>query len=89
LDGTYRQVFFKNRIQCQQYKSGVYLFQILALAEAIEENRKAHERAAASLSCATHIIIQLIQMWRDLSSEEFAILEASLIPTVDDNGSQV
>ena len=64
-------------------------FQILALADAMDENQRAQERAAASLSCATYMINQLIRLWRDLPSEEFAILESSLIPIVDDSGSQV
>lgn len=63
--------------------------QILALADAMEENRKAQQRAAAALSCATHTLNHLIQLWKDLSAEEFSILESSLITSVDDNGDQV
>ena len=62
--------------------------QMLALADASEENRRQQMAAATSLSCATHILNVLMKLWQDMSSQEFAVLEASITPVVEDSADQ-
>ncbi|XP_028837430.1 protein PTHB1 isoform X2 [Denticeps clupeoides] len=58
--------------------------QIIALADAAEENRAILHQAFARLRSATHLIILLVSLWQGLSSDQTAILEATLLPLLQD-----
>ncbi|XP_030639011.1 protein PTHB1 [Chanos chanos] len=58
--------------------------QVIALADAAEENRACLCRAFARLRSATHLLILLVSLWQGLSSEQTAILEATLLPLLQD-----
>ena len=64
-------------------------FQLLALADAAEENLRVQDQRASSLSAATRMLNMLIRLWSDMSDHEFSILEAALTPVVTENGDQV
>ncbi|ESO84549.1 hypothetical protein LOTGIDRAFT_222053 [Lottia gigantea] len=59
--------------------------QLLALAEAIEDNDHAQNVTSNNLSSGTYLLNYLIKLWLDLSEEEFNILTAAITPRVNDN----
>ena len=63
--------------------------QLLALADAVEDNRRVQMQPAAALSAATRIVNLLISLWQDMNNDEVAILESTLSPNVAVSGSQV
>lgn len=63
--------------------------QLLALADAVEDNRRVQMQTAAALSAATRIVNLLISLWQDMNNDEVAILESTLSPNVAVSGSQV
>lgn len=60
------------------------LFQVIALAEAAEENRALLDEAFVHLRSATHLLVLLLSLWQGLTPDQTAILEATLLPLLQD-----
>ncbi|XP_051012021.1 protein PTHB1 isoform X3 [Acomys russatus] len=58
--------------------------QVIALADAIEENQEKLLQSFAGLKSATHLLILLVRLWQKLSIEQTAILEAAFLPLQED-----
>ncbi|XP_051576570.1 protein PTHB1 isoform X2 [Myxocyprinus asiaticus] len=58
--------------------------QVIALADAAEDNRQCLIQAFTRLRSATHLLILLLSLWQGLSSEQTNILEATLLPLLQD-----
>uniref|UniRef100_A0A8C7FN75 Bardet-Biedl syndrome 9 n=1 Tax=Oncorhynchus kisutch TaxID=8019 RepID=A0A8C7FN75_ONCKI len=58
--------------------------QVIALADAAEENRACLNQAFVRLRSATHLLILLVSLWQGLNTEQNAILEATLLPLLQD-----
>uniref|UniRef100_A0AAQ5X8P9 Bardet-Biedl syndrome 9 n=1 Tax=Amphiprion ocellaris TaxID=80972 RepID=A0AAQ5X8P9_AMPOC len=58
--------------------------QVMALAEAAEENRALLEEAFVRLRSATHLLVLLLSLWQGLTPDQTAILEATLLPLLQD-----
>ncbi|XP_049901956.1 protein PTHB1 isoform X1 [Epinephelus moara] len=58
--------------------------QVIALAEAAEENRALLEEAFVRLRSATHLLVLLLSLWQGLTPDQTAILEATLLPLLQD-----
>ncbi|XP_043972015.1 protein PTHB1 isoform X1 [Gambusia affinis] len=58
--------------------------QVIALAEAAEENRALLEQAFVRLRSATHLLVLLLSLWQGLTPDQTAILEATLLPLLQD-----
>uniref|UniRef100_UPI0037E8D519 protein PTHB1 n=1 Tax=Semicossyphus pulcher TaxID=241346 RepID=UPI0037E8D519 len=58
--------------------------QVMALAEAAEENRVQLEEAFVRLRSATHLLVLLMSLWQGLTPDQTAILEATLLPLLQD-----
>ncbi|XP_036897057.1 protein PTHB1 isoform X1 [Sturnira hondurensis] len=58
--------------------------QIIALADAIEENQDSLFQSLTRLKSATHLMILLIGLWQKLSADQVAILEAAFLPPQQD-----
>ncbi|KAK2521346.1 hypothetical protein Q9966_013046 [Columba livia] len=57
---------------------------VIALADAAEENQANMFRALTKLKSATHLVITLISLWQKLSADQVAILEATFLPLAED-----
>ncbi|MEQ2184551.1 hypothetical protein GOODEAATRI_009170 [Goodea atripinnis] len=62
----------------------VRLLQVIALAEAAEENRALLEQAFVRLRSSTHLLVLLLSLWQGLTPDQTAILEATLLPLLQD-----
>ncbi|XP_058533958.1 protein PTHB1 isoform X2 [Ochotona princeps] len=58
--------------------------QVVALADAIEENHGNLSQLFTRLKSATHLMILLIGLWQKLSADQMAILEAAFLPLQED-----
>lgn len=58
--------------------------QVIALADAIEENQDRLLQSFSGLKSATHLLILLIRLWQRLSADQTAILEAAFLPLQED-----
>ncbi|KAM7382893.1 hypothetical protein PAMP_002590 [Pampus punctatissimus] len=58
--------------------------QVMALADAAEENRALLEEAFVRLRSATHLLVLLLSLWQGLTPDQTAILEATLLPLLQD-----
>ncbi|XP_058152772.1 protein PTHB1 isoform X1 [Dasypus novemcinctus] len=58
--------------------------QVIALADAVEENQDNLFQSFTRLKSATHLLILLIGLWQKLSADQIAILEASFLPLQQD-----
>ncbi|XP_036050164.1 protein PTHB1 isoform X2 [Onychomys torridus] len=58
--------------------------QVIALADAVEENQDRLLQASAALRSATHLLILLVRLWQKLSADQTAILEAAFLPLQED-----
>ncbi|XP_021061711.1 protein PTHB1 isoform X4 [Mus pahari] len=58
--------------------------QVIALADAVEENQDRLLQSFAGLKSATHLLILLIRLWQRLSADQTAILEAAFLPLQED-----
>ncbi|XP_047662137.1 protein PTHB1 isoform X3 [Tachysurus fulvidraco] len=58
--------------------------QVIALADAAEENRACLVQAFSRLRSATHLLILLVSLWQGLGIDQIAILEATLLPLLQD-----
>ncbi|XP_078544358.1 protein PTHB1 isoform X1 [Lissotriton helveticus] len=58
--------------------------QIIALADAAEENQGKVFQAFTKLKSATQVVILLITLWQKLSKDQVAILEATFLPLLQD-----
>lgn len=56
----------------------------MALAEAAEENRALLEEAFVRLRSSTHLMVLLLSLWQGLTPDQTAILEATLLPLLQD-----
>ncbi|XP_034467441.1 protein PTHB1 isoform X1 [Hippoglossus hippoglossus] len=59
--------------------------QVMTLAEAAEENRALLEEAFVRLRSATHLLVLLLSLWHGLTPDQTAILEATLLPLLQDS----
>ncbi|KAJ8783149.1 hypothetical protein J1605_009757 [Eschrichtius robustus] len=59
-------------------------FQVIALADAVEENQDNLFQSFTRLKSATHLVILLIGLWQKLSADQIAILEAAFLPLQQD-----
>ncbi|XP_078198302.1 protein PTHB1 isoform X15 [Callithrix jacchus] len=58
--------------------------QVIALADAVEENQGSLFQSFTRLKSATHLVILLIGLWQKLSADQIAILEAAFLPLQED-----
>ncbi|NXV22034.1 PTHB1 protein, partial [Cepphus grylle] len=58
--------------------------EVIALADAAEENQANVFQAFTKLKSATHLMIMLISLWQKLSTDQVAILEATFLPLAED-----
>uniref|UniRef100_A0A8C4Y1L6 Bardet-Biedl syndrome 9 n=1 Tax=Gopherus evgoodei TaxID=1825980 RepID=A0A8C4Y1L6_9SAUR len=58
--------------------------QIIALADAAEENQANMFQAFTKLKSATQLVIMLISLWQKLSTDQVTILEATFLPLMQD-----
>ncbi|XP_068613364.1 protein PTHB1 [Brachionichthys hirsutus] len=58
--------------------------QVMALAEAAEETRVLLEEASVRLRSATHLLVLLLSLWQGLTPDQTDILEATLLPLLQD-----
>ncbi|NXW90535.1 PTHB1 protein, partial [Alopecoenas beccarii] len=58
--------------------------EVIALADAAEENQANMFRALTKLKSGTHLVIMLISLWQKLSADQVAILEATFLPLAED-----
>ncbi|XP_055149437.1 protein PTHB1 isoform X9 [Symphalangus syndactylus] len=58
--------------------------QVIALADAVEENQGNLFQSFTRLKSATHLVILLIGLWQKLSADQVAILEAVFLPLPED-----
>ncbi|XP_074539855.1 protein PTHB1 [Halichoeres trimaculatus] len=58
--------------------------QVISLAEAAEETRLQLEEAFVRLRSATHLLVLLLSLWQGLTPDQTAILEATLLPLLQD-----
>uniref|UniRef100_A0A3Q3J5M0 Bardet-Biedl syndrome 9 n=1 Tax=Monopterus albus TaxID=43700 RepID=A0A3Q3J5M0_MONAL len=58
--------------------------QVMALAEAAEENQVLLGEAFVRLQSATHLLVLLLSLWQGLTSDQTVILEATLLPLLQD-----
>ncbi|XP_027142676.1 protein PTHB1 isoform X2 [Larimichthys crocea] len=58
--------------------------QVMSLAEAAEENRALLEEAFVRLRSATHLLVLLLSLWQGLTPDQTTILEATLLPLLQD-----
>lgn len=58
--------------------------QVIALADAVEENQDRLLQSSAGLRSATHLLILLVRLWQKLSADQTAILEAAFLPLQED-----
>lgn len=56
----------------------------MALAEAAEQNRALLEEAFVRLRSASRLLVLLLSLWQGLSAEQTALLEAALLPLLQD-----
>ncbi|KAJ7322650.1 hypothetical protein JRQ81_018937 [Phrynocephalus forsythii] len=59
--------------------------QIIALADAAEENQASMFQTSTKLKSATQLVILLISLWQKLSADQVAILESAFLPLTQDN----
>ncbi|XP_005112298.1 protein PTHB1 [Aplysia californica] len=62
--------------------------QILALADAVDENSMAEMVAGNNLSSGTYLLNFLLKLWVDMSEEESRVLETTLSPVVNASEEQ-
>ncbi|CAL8247598.1 unnamed protein product [Lota lota] len=58
--------------------------QLMALADAAEENRLLLEQAFVRLRSSTHLLVLLLCLWQGLTPDQTNILEATLLPLLQD-----
>ncbi|XP_025924358.1 protein PTHB1 isoform X4 [Apteryx rowi] len=58
--------------------------EVIALADAAEENQANVFQAFTKLKSATHLVVMLISLWQKLSTDQVAILEATFLPLAQD-----
>ncbi|KAM9723086.1 protein PTHB1 [Menidia menidia] len=58
--------------------------QVMALAEAAEENEARLEEAFVRLRSSTHLLVLLMSLWQGLTPDQTDILEATLLPLLQD-----
>lgn len=62
--------------------------QIIALADAVDENTQAEKLAANNLSSGTYLLNYLLKLWMDMTDDEFRVLEATLTPIITTSENQ-
>ncbi|XP_048451561.1 protein PTHB1 [Rhincodon typus] len=59
--------------------------QLTALADAAEENQANLYQVFTRLKSGTHLLVQLIGLWQNLSPDEMTILKATFLPLMQDS----
>nr|XP_006124111.1 protein PTHB1 isoform X6 [Pelodiscus sinensis] len=76
---------FSGSVPLQEYFELIdHHFEIIALADAAEENQANMFQAFTKLKSATQLVIMLISLWQKLSTDQVAILEATFLPLMQD-----
>ncbi|KAG7251225.1 hypothetical protein CRUP_010469, partial [Coryphaenoides rupestris] len=57
---------------------------MMTLADAAEENRLLLEQAFVRLRSSTHLLVLLLCLWHGLTPDQTNILEATLLPLLQD-----
>uniref|UniRef100_A0A8C6T487 Bardet-Biedl syndrome 9 n=1 Tax=Neogobius melanostomus TaxID=47308 RepID=A0A8C6T487_9GOBI len=58
--------------------------QMMSLAEAAEDNQSQLDQAFAQLRSGTHLLVLLLSLWQGLPPDQTALLEATLLPLLQD-----
>lgn len=58
--------------------------QMMSLAEAAEDNQSQLDQAFARLRSGTHLLVLLLSLWQGLPPDQTALLEATLLPLLQD-----
>lgn len=58
--------------------------QMMSLAEAAEDNQSQLDQAFARLRSGTHLLVLLLSLWQGLPPDQTALLEAALLPLLQD-----
>uniref|UniRef100_A0A8C5HC84 Bardet-Biedl syndrome 9 n=1 Tax=Gouania willdenowi TaxID=441366 RepID=A0A8C5HC84_GOUWI len=58
--------------------------QVISLAEAAEENQALLQEAFVQLRSSTHLLVLLLSLWQNLTPDQTSILEATLLPLLQD-----
>ncbi|NXI62672.1 PTHB1 protein, partial [Anseranas semipalmata] len=58
--------------------------EVIALADAAEENQANMFQAFTKLKSATHLVIMLVSLWQKLNADQVAIMEATLLLLAED-----
>ncbi|NXA33323.1 PTHB1 protein, partial [Eudromia elegans] len=58
--------------------------EVIALADAAEENQANVFQAFMKLKSATHLVVMLISLWQKLSADQIVVLEATFLPLAQD-----
>jgi len=58
------------------------------MADVIETNSQKQSMYSAELCASTRIICLLVKLWQGLSTEDYAVLQSALVPTVIDGLAQ-
>ncbi|ELK35175.1 Protein PTHB1 [Myotis davidii] len=83
LDGTYKQAS-TGPVVVPLPRSADFENQVMALADAVEENQASVFQAFSRLRSATHLLLLLVRLWQKLSVDQVAILEAAFLPLQHD-----
>ncbi|XP_068405392.1 protein PTHB1 isoform X4 [Eschrichtius robustus] len=76
---------FSGSMPLQEYFELIdHHFEVIALADAVEENQDNLFQSFTRLKSATHLVILLIGLWQKLSADQIAILEAAFLPLQQD-----
>ncbi|CAD7694287.1 unnamed protein product [Nyctereutes procyonoides] len=76
---------FSGSMPLQEYFELIdHHFEVIALADAVEENQDNLFQSFTKLRSATHLVILLIGLWQKLSPDQVAILEAAFLPLQQD-----
>ncbi|NXA49629.1 PTHB1 protein, partial [Nothocercus julius] len=58
--------------------------EVIALADAAEENQANVFQAFMKLKSATHLVVMLISLWQKLNADQIAVLKATFLPLAQD-----
>ncbi|XP_073665914.1 protein PTHB1 isoform X5 [Tursiops truncatus] len=76
---------FSGSMPLQEYFELIdHHFEVISLADAVEENQDNLFQSFTRLKSATHLVILLIGLWQKLSADQIAILEAAFLPLQQD-----
>ncbi|GAA6099765.1 protein PTHB1 isoform X1 [Tachysurus ichikawai] len=79
-----QQSFLSTRLPFPSVNGVQNLLHVIALADVAEETRACLVQAFSRLRSATHLLILLVSLWQGLGIDQIAILEATLLPLLQD-----